>query len=228
MWGQIISAALGAAGSIFGGKQETTSSIDYVKLARSATKAGFNPLTALRAGGGNGFVTTTTGGSGATPLGMALSALGEEVGGLSTEEPKNPIQKASEKPSTALVDYQLRKATGPSAGRLYPPATTVGGKVVSSKGFIGPPTPRQYTKDNGGMDLYVPYFDRSQNKVLWGPNPDIPDLDQMLTPPSIAGTNKVAELAGSAVRKGSGWQWVNPFLPQKYFGRPRPLQSGGW
>lgn len=46
-----------------GGKEETTSTVDYVKMVKYAEAAGFNPLTALRNGGAAGFTTTSTGGA---------------------------------------------------------------------------------------------------------------------------------------------------------------------
>lgn len=59
-WGPIIGAGISALGSLFGGKDEekTETTIDYEKMARSAEKAGFNPLTAIRNGGSAGFTTT--------------------------------------------------------------------------------------------------------------------------------------------------------------------------
>lgn len=42
------------AGKLFGGKPKAQG-VDYVKLRDDATKAGFNPLTALMAGGGAGY-----------------------------------------------------------------------------------------------------------------------------------------------------------------------------
>lgn len=61
MWQQIIGAGLGALGSLFGDddEQTTTTTVDYKAMAKSAEKAGFNPLTALRNGGSAGFTTTT-------------------------------------------------------------------------------------------------------------------------------------------------------------------------
>ena len=72
---------IGAGASILGrvlggGKQETTSSVDYVKLVKNAEKAGFNPLTALRNGGAAGFMTTST------PALSAGGVAGEVLGGV--------------------------------------------------------------------------------------------------------------------------------------------------
>ena len=61
IFASIISAAVPAlVGGLFKKKekQTTSGSIDYVKLRQNAEAAGFNPLTALRAGGGAGFQVT--------------------------------------------------------------------------------------------------------------------------------------------------------------------------
>lgn len=55
MLGSIIGPAIGAIGSIFGGRKTTKSSVDYVAMRKNAEKAGFNPLTALQNGGAAGF-----------------------------------------------------------------------------------------------------------------------------------------------------------------------------
>lgn len=57
--GALITTGGSLLGKLFGGGGEkTTSTIDYKALRRAAEKGGFNPLTALRAGGGAGFTTT--------------------------------------------------------------------------------------------------------------------------------------------------------------------------
>lgn len=60
MWSAIGAIGSTLLGGLFGKKKEKqTNEIDYVKLRDNAEKAGFNPLTALRAGGGAGFTTST-------------------------------------------------------------------------------------------------------------------------------------------------------------------------
>lgn len=91
-------------GSLIGGskKQTTTSEIDYVKMRENAEKAGFNPLTALRAGGGAGFTTThhpslASGGFMADALSNFGSALGAAI---------DPMRDA-----TAKLEYQIKQET---------------------------------------------------------------------------------------------------------------------
>jgi len=56
----LIGGAISAISGLFGGSKEkvTRNEVDYVKLRKSAEKAGFNPLTALRNGGSAGFAVT--------------------------------------------------------------------------------------------------------------------------------------------------------------------------
>lgn len=61
MWGSIIGAGISALGSLFGDdddEQVTRTEVDYERMAASAERAGFNPLTAIRNGGSAGFTTT--------------------------------------------------------------------------------------------------------------------------------------------------------------------------
>lgn len=60
--GAILPAAISTIGGLIGGSdgQTTQSTINYKKLRKAAERGGFNPLTALRAGGGAGFVQTHT------------------------------------------------------------------------------------------------------------------------------------------------------------------------
>ncbi len=53
--GGIVKAGLGLLGGLFGKKKAKAPGVDYVKLRNDAQAAGFNPLTALMAGGGAGY-----------------------------------------------------------------------------------------------------------------------------------------------------------------------------
>lgn len=61
MFGEIL-AGVGSVLGLFkkNKPQETSSHVDYQRMVRDATAAGFNPLTALRNGGSAGFTSTTT------------------------------------------------------------------------------------------------------------------------------------------------------------------------
>ncbi len=102
-WAPLISAGAGLLGKIFGGddQQKTTSEIDYVKLRENAERAGFNPLTALRAGGGAGFTTTHH------PALASGSYIADAVGGIADAIAQvDPMRDA-----TAKLEYDLKQAT---------------------------------------------------------------------------------------------------------------------
>lgn len=125
---QIIAAGIGAVGSLFsslfGSNKKTTSEIDYVKMRKNAEAAGFNPLTALRAGGGAGFTTTHHPAlSSGEFIGEALSGLGNVVAQI------DPMRDA-----TAKLEYELKQATlaniqADTASRLR---ASIGGVPVST------------------------------------------------------------------------------------------------
>ena len=104
---------MGLLGSIVGGvfgllgskKQKTTSSVDYVAMARNAQKAGFNPLTAIRNGGSAGFTTTTS--PSASQLPGALQSIGGALGDAFAQK-VDPVEQKRRVLDTALVDYQIR------------------------------------------------------------------------------------------------------------------------
>lgn len=97
---------MGLGGSLISGifgskKQSTTSEIDYVKMRENAEKAGFNPLTALRAGGGAGFTTTHHPALASGQfIGDALSNLGNVIASV------DPMRDA-----TAKLEYQIKQET---------------------------------------------------------------------------------------------------------------------
>lgn len=81
MWGAVLGAGVSLLGKLFGKDddkpQETTTRINYKQMVQDAEAAGFNPLTALRAGGGAGFTTTTHPALTAySPLGEGLQTIG--------------------------------------------------------------------------------------------------------------------------------------------------------
>lgn len=112
-WGPIIGAGISAIGSLLGGDddQETTTTIDYKAMAKSAEKAGFNPLTAIRNGGSAGFVTTHHPGlSMATRMGNMFSTLGNAI--MSFDERADERALLEEQ----LARAQLARLQGPTDG----------------------------------------------------------------------------------------------------------------
>lgn len=119
MWGQIISAGASLLGGLFGKKEEKTENeINYVQMARNATKAGFNPLTALRNGGSAGF-TSTVHHPGLSGVGDAISQIGGSLG-AALDQRLDPIAQKRDKVESALLDYQLATIQGkPKAPMMY-------------------------------------------------------------------------------------------------------------
>ncbi len=220
----------GGLSSLFGKKkQKVTNEVDYVKMRDNAEAAGFNPLTALRNGGSAGFTTTSSPSLSSAP--EVLSNIGGLLGQAFLDKP-DPIEAKKREIDTILVDRQLRQLKeGPQLpGSFHTPRTFEGVKVsqqltprmgqASSKNaasvpanFIGPPSPSQFVKDNKGLDLYVPVYDRFNNKVHYFPNPDLPDADQMVVP-SIG-------IVGSETRDFVG-NMSNRYSPKK---APKTRQS---
>lgn len=107
MIGEIVSGGISLLGSLFGSKkkQTTETTVDYVKMARSAEAAGFNPLTALRNGGSAGF-TTTVSHPGLSGVTEAVSQIGGSLG-AALDKRLDPIEQKRSKVESALLDYQL-------------------------------------------------------------------------------------------------------------------------
>lgn len=206
-----IGDLIGGVAGLFGGKkkQETVSRVDYGRMVKDATAAGFNPLTALRNGGSAGFTTTT--GPTLSNLPEALGSLGGVLGDA-LENKIDPLKKKQRELDTALVDYQLRQLKqGP--GMLYPGSTFTGTKVTgqaspavgpSAKkpphvvGALGPNLPPG-AGPNGEIQPAVVAWRRSDNSLMYTYNPNFPDGD--------------AQAAG-AVADGGGRIWDNlPYNP---------------
>lgn len=112
LFGTIVKAAAPVIiGSLFKKKekkpkqQTTTSSIDYVKLRKSAEAAGFNPLTALRAGGGAGFQTTHHPVLSSTGGGLRDTLAGGLIAGVDAALSYDPLAE-----ERAQIEQQLLKA----------------------------------------------------------------------------------------------------------------------
>lgn len=129
LWGAIGSIGSSLVGGLFGKKKQTTTSeVNYERMAYLASKAGFNPLTAIRNGGSSGFTSTTSPTVSAMPEALANlgGVLGEALG-----KKLDPIEAKKRELDTALVDAQLRELKqGPQLpGRFYQPRQYTGTKV---------------------------------------------------------------------------------------------------
>lgn len=117
MLGALIGAGASIIGSLLGGKkdkpQQTTTRINYKQMVEDAEAAGFNPLTALRAGGGAGFTTTTHPAlSGYSPIGAAFQTVGAA---LANYDPQANVRADLE---TKLLTAQLANVQADTKQRM--------------------------------------------------------------------------------------------------------------
>lgn len=222
MIGEIISGGLGLIGSLFGSKkQKTESTIDYVKMARKAQEAGFNPLTALRNGGSAGF-TSTVHHPGLSGVGDAIANIGGTLGAAVSKR-LDPIEQKRDRVESALLDYQLGTIqAGPKTPMMFgdvpsrkgrdivatmQPAMSAGNKIapVASSRLLSSQTNAGYFEPPKSADADMPIWvagkDRDGKRV-WMPNPDGPDIEQALyawsTRP-IAGAEAFAGAAANLI-----------------------------
>lgn len=119
----IFEALIGGATTLLGGlfgkkKQKTETTIDYVKMAKEAQKAGFNPLTALRNGGSAGF-TSTVSHPGLSGVAEAVGQIGGSLG-AALDQRMDPIEQKRDQVESALLDYQLKAIqSGPKRPMMF-------------------------------------------------------------------------------------------------------------
>ncbi|MER8599679.1 hypothetical protein NKH09_17535 [Mesorhizobium sp. M1339] len=123
--GSLLSGLFGSGSS----DQTTRSTVDYEGMVRSAEKAGFNPLTAIRNGGSAGFTSTTTPGN---PLGGALSRVGDWLTGF------NPFEDAERSQRARLLDAQIANLNA-ETGNLLHTVPSRHGPVASGAGVRNAP-----------------------------------------------------------------------------------------
>ncbi|RWO96663.1 MAG: hypothetical protein EOQ98_21835 [Mesorhizobium sp.] len=101
MIGELISAGASLLGGLFGGDDESSSSVDYKKMVRDAEAAGFNPLTAIRNGGSAGF--TQTSHPGLSSGAFIADAVGKIGNVIASHDPMAE--------QTAALEHQIRQET---------------------------------------------------------------------------------------------------------------------
>lgn len=141
----VIAAGISAGGSLLGGLlgggDESETKINYKALRRDAEHAGFNPLTALRAGGGAGFTTTHHPALASGQfIADAMTGLGNMIAQI------DPMRDA-----TAKLEHDIKVATlaniqADTAARLHAtrsingaPVSTGARNVVASSALSGKP-----------------------------------------------------------------------------------------
>lgn len=141
MWGAIASIGGSLISGLFGSKkQKTTNTVDYQALVRNAEAAGFNPLTALRAGGAAGHTVTTH---------PALSSVGEAIGGALQTAGNVFDQRRAERDKYDLLKAQLgdldnttaSKSVGSRNSHSFDVPVRKASQAVAAGGVSGAPMP---------------------------------------------------------------------------------------
>lgn len=126
--GPLVSGLFG----LFGKKKKKAPGMDFARLVRDSSRAGFNPLTALGATGGAGYVPETV------PRLSPLEVIGDVAGaGISAALNYDPTQEERDKVELDLLKQELDAARaraagglpGGSLGELYSPGK-LGANVV--------------------------------------------------------------------------------------------------
>lgn len=161
MLGELISGGLSLIGGLFGKKKEkpqkTEMSVDYVKMAKEAQRAGFNPLTALRNGGSAGFTSSTTSHPGLSSNWDAVGQIGGALGSA-LEKRFDPIEQKRTAVESALLDYQLAAIqSGPKTPMMFGDVPTKAAAAVA----------RQLTPPMGAKRKAAP----TSSKIVPGDNP---------------------------------------------------------
>lgn len=184
----LFSAIGGIVGGLFGGggskTQKTESSVDYSKMVKRATAAGFNPLTALRNGGSAGFTTTTS--PSVSSLPDVLGNIGGVLGGA-LDNRLDPIEAKKREVDTVLLDRQLSslKAGPQLPSRLYAPREYFGtsvsqqlaprvGPSASTRSASVPATKSGFKSDMGYTQADPPTVTNPYPKGV-EPDPNTPD-----------------------------------------------------
>lgn len=172
--GQGIGSMLGGLGGLLGGGKSRAQGVDYLKLRQDAEKGGFNPLTALMSGGGQGYQREFTPAlsSGA----FIQDAVSRGVDTFFNTPPKDdPLAKsvrAANDYIAAKHEAQARALPRPFGYSL----TDVQPFGVAAKGSSNV---RGASGSADPVAVMVPTAG-SDGIVRMGPNPNGPDADQAL------------------------------------------------
>lgn len=141
VWGAVAAIGGSLISGLFGSKKKkTTSEVDYVALKNNAEAAGFNPLTALRAGGAAGHTTTSHPALSAGEIfGNAISAAGQAY------QNYDPLKTERAQAEYELLRAQLgnvqaqTKAIGSRRSQSFSVPVTGASQVVAGTGVSGLP-----------------------------------------------------------------------------------------
>lgn len=225
MWGEIAGAAISAVGNIAGGLMGRSDVPGYVKwplqhMVKDARKAGIHPLAALGSPIAQPGYVPANGGLGEAISGAAANLGSGVAAGIErkrAEEARKNELAAQEKINApmrdlqmALTAAQIRNEEAQTAAILADAQrTTLSNQLTAVARSTGGRNDRR-----DPIPLLVEYK-MPDGRTFLGPNPDIPELDQMAVPPMMVGSQMmgdaakyVADTARSVVpaeTKVSGW-----------------------
>lgn len=150
-------------GGLFGRRKRTNS---IQQIVSDAKAAGIHPLAALGSPAASSY---------GSPVGSSTTgdAIGDAISEFGRSRKQDKLQGKQDRLIEAQIDTEKAKA---DALRAEARSRTM---ISSARGTGQKPIP-----------LWVEYVDRDGN-VQWGPNPDIPDLEQMPVPGMIHGTDAI-------------------------------------
>lgn len=206
----------------------------FVRLRDAAERAGFNPLTALRANPSGGMVNPTPALASNSFVANALND------GLQTMF--NAPQRAADAERDALERALMRQelANAQMQGKAYAKAMAFGYEIPQANNYSGVDHAGSGSflgsgnvgNSNGAsssvkpIDLFVPYR-RRDGSIVYGPNPQISDFDQFAS----AGALDATARAKNAVSGGASFLRQFSMVPQEFSGpslapvRPRKRPS---
>lgn len=207
----IVKAVAPILGGLFGRKsQPAFSYADKHRiqvLARDARRAGIHPLAALGSPVSSAFGTSAN-------LVRPPSFLGDVAAAASNYFHDRDQQEANR------LDNDLRRAQidteRAKAAALVAEATS---RTRASSARTGAPT------KGGPIPLWVQYVDRDGN-VHYGPNPDLPDLEQFPSPALIHGTDAAVGDAPKQTRRARPRRVSRPKAPSGRVSNPNPRRPG--
>lgn len=187
--GTLLSVGGKLLGGLFGRKKRKNS---VQQIVNDAKAAGIHPLAALGSPAAANYASPV----GSSPFGDAVAdgmdTLGRSISNRRSNRLDNELR-------TAQIDTERAKA---EALRAEATSRT---RISTARGTGSKPIP-----------LWVEYVDRDGN-IQWGPNPSIPDLEQMPVPGMIHGTDAiVGDTRPVVIRGGKKYRLPPPPVPNPY------------
>lgn len=192
---------IGALGG--GGSNEVVNRVDYKRLVKDATAAGFNPLTALRNGGAAGFsITSGPSLSSGSQIGQAVSGLGDFLSSFDPFEDKmREVQFRTQQEQLKGLQYDNQFK---ARNLMFDPPAVSGRRVVSA----GPSLGQKALKSELGTLPAETQIPQRTNPYPLGSrievNPWLPDMQNW---EDHFGDSEIMSMIGGALQLGGDAAW---------------------